>query len=120
LGQWKNTSLLRKFLFSCNGLKVAFTMERAVCYEVCSSATVLLLGIAMKRPLDRTIPAFLISLLPLSLELVNSAVEILIDCHIGQTYREDIRRTKDMLSASVFVSLVSCYGVALWLLIRQP
>ena len=60
----------------------------------------------------------LTALLPLSLELVNSAVETLIDSHLGATYREDVRRTKDMLSASVFVSLWIGYGGSLWLLFR--
>lgn len=116
MAQWKNASLFNKLMYSCNGLRVAFIMERAVAYETAASLAVVGIGILMRRPPSAVIPSFLLSLLPLSLELVNSAVEIMIDCHIGQAYREDIKRTKDMLSASVFVSLIACYGGAIWLL----
>lgn len=113
---WKNTGLFRKFLCSCNGFRVAFFTEKAIFHECLTSLGLLVAGILLDRGPRVLIPALLVSLLPLSLELVNSAVETLIDSHLGTTYREDVRRTKDMLSASVFVSLWIGYGGALWIL----
>lgn len=113
---WKNTGLFRKFLCSCNGFRVAFLTEKAIFHECLTSLGLLVAGILLDRGPRVLIPALLVSLLPLSLELVNSAVETLIDSHLGTTYREDVRRTKDMLSASVFVSLWIGYGGALWIL----
>ena len=115
---WKNTGLFRKFLCSCNGFRVAFLTEKAIFHECLTSLGLLVAGILLDRGPRVLIPALLVSLLPLSLELVNSAVETLIDSHLGATYREDVRRTKDMLSASVFVSLWIGYGGSLLLLFR--
>ncbi|EFQ23677.1 diacylglycerol kinase [Aminomonas paucivorans] len=115
---WKNTGLLRKFLNSCNGFRVAFLTERAIPQECLTTLGLVATGWWLDKDAEVLVPVFLLSLLPLSLELVNSAVETLIDSHLGATYREDVRRTKDMLSASVFVSLWIGYGGSLWLLFR--
>ncbi len=59
---------------------------------------------------------FLACLLPITLELVNSAMEIFIDHVLGTTYREEIRRAKDMLSAAVCLALLIGYSGSLWII----
>lgn len=59
---------------------------------------------------------FLACLLPITLELVNSAMEIFMDHVLGKTYREEIRRAKDMLSAAVCLALIIGYSGSLWII----
>jgi diacylglycerol kinase (ATP) len=59
---------------------------------------------------------FLACLLPITLELVNSAMEIFMDHVLGSTYREEIRRAKDMLSAAVCLALLIGYSGSAWII----
>jgi diacylglycerol kinase (ATP) len=59
---------------------------------------------------------FLACLLPITLELVNSAIEIFMDHVVGKAYREEIRRAKDMLSAAVCLALIIGYSGSLWII----
>jgi diacylglycerol kinase (ATP) len=107
--EWKNASLWNKFSYSCNGLRVAFLAERSFRQEAFASALLTLGAIFLTGNVLKVLLVLLLSLFPMALELVNAAVEMLIDNHVGTNWREDIRRTKDMLSASVFMGLVIGY-----------
>lgn len=113
---WKNTNLLKKLRNSYNGLRVGFGHEKDLTCGAVISAGIFLYSLYTHRDLLTSLFALSLSLLPISLELVNSAVEMLIDNHIGTLYREDVKRIKDMLSASVFISLFVGYGGALCVL----
>ncbi len=113
---YKSDSILRKFKNSLNGFRFAFLRERAILQESLVALFLVLLALIKGIVPERVALVFFASLLPMSLELVNSAVEMLIDNHFGDTWREDIRRTKDMLSASVLVAILIGYGASLWLI----
>ncbi len=113
---WKNTSLWHKFNYSLNGLRVAFLAERAFRHETIASFLLVALSVALTKDISRIIIVFFLSLIPMAIELINSAVEMLIDNHVGTNWREDIRRTKDMLSGSVFLGLVMGYGGCLFVI----
>jgi diacylglycerol kinase (ATP) len=113
---WKNTSLWHKFNYSLNGLRVAFSAERAFRHETIASVFLIVMAIILTKDPHKTVLVFLLSLLPMAIELINSAVEMLIDNHVGTNWREDIRRTKDMLSGSVFLGLVMGYGGCLFVI----
>ncbi|MDL2298358.1 diacylglycerol kinase [Synergistaceae bacterium OttesenSCG-928-D05] len=113
LPEWKNGGLLNKTRYSLNGLKAAFLSEKAVRNECAALFCLVLLALVMRRPLTSVLTVFLVSLLPLMVEMINTAMETIIDLEFGPTYREEIRRAKDMLSAAVFLSLIIAYGTAL-------
>ncbi|MDR1650291.1 MAG: diacylglycerol kinase [Synergistaceae bacterium] len=115
--EWKNTSILRKAINSLNGFRVALLKERAVMQETVALVIAVMAAIYFGCDVSRIFLVFLACLLPITLELVNSAVEIFMDHVLGSTYREEIRRAKDMLSAAVCVALIIGYSGSLWIII---
>jgi len=115
---WKNDSLGRKCLNSFNGLKTAFFMETAIARETACAFLLTALAIyAGKGNAWLAFRVFLLSLVPMVIELINTSLELLIDSHVGTDFNEDVKRTKDMLSASVLLALVISYGAVLALIV---
>lgn len=115
---WKNDSLARKFVNSLNGLKTAFFMETAIARETACAVILTALAVyAGKGEFWLAFRVFLLSLVPMVIELINTSLELLIDSHVGTEFNEDVKRTKDMLSASVLLALLVSYGAAAALII---
>lgn len=116
MGKWKNRNLIEKTAYSINGFYVAFMSERAIKLEL--FATCFLTAFAILRGISagRALSVFLASLFPVVVELINTSVETVIDLLLGPIFREDVKRAKDMLSASVLLSLCLGYGFALVLI----
>ncbi|MDR3281352.1 MAG: diacylglycerol kinase [Synergistaceae bacterium] len=104
-------------LNSLNGFRVAFLKEKAVMQETVALVVVVIAAICFGCDVSRIFLVFLACLLPITLELVNSAMEIFIDHAMGSTYREEIRRAKDMLSAAVCVALIIGYSGSIWIIV---
>lgn len=111
--EWKNKNLFEKTLYSLNGLRTAFMSEKAVRLE--SIALLIFTALAICRGLEAkaVLTVFILCLVPITAELINTAVELIIDLLLGPIFREDVKRAKDMLSASVLLSLCIGYGLAL-------
>jgi diacylglycerol kinase (ATP) len=100
--------------YSMKGFRAAWTNEAAFRQELV--AVIILLPAAVF--IARTITQFLLLVLPLFIlliaELVNSALEAVVD-RIGDEHHELSGRAKDMGSATVFVALALAFTS--WLLI---
>jgi diacylglycerol kinase len=114
---WKNSSLFRKTLNSLNGFRVAFMKEKAIMQETVALVLTVTAAVVLECDGAQVVLVFLACLLPITLELVNSAMEIFIDHVVGSTYREEIRRAKDMLSAAVCLTLIIGYSGSLWIIL---
>lgn len=106
----------RAFMWSCKGLLIAFKIESSFRLE-----TYLFLGLAPvalllgQTPLER---ALLIGslLLVLSAELLNSAIEQVVD-KISPEFAVFAGRAKDMGSAAVFLTMlnvIAVWGAIVW------
>ncbi|MBR4401814.1 MAG: diacylglycerol kinase [Synergistes sp.] len=113
---WKNRGLLAKTSYSLNGLKNAFLNEKAIRQEALASVCATLLAAIMRRSAASVFLVFAVSLFPVVIELINTAVEDFADAHFGPAYREDVRLIKDTLSAAVMLSLFISYGVCLMII----
>jgi diacylglycerol kinase (ATP) len=104
----------RASFFSINGLRVAWTGEAAFRQELVLAAV--LIPVALLLPTGLTQKALLIScaLLVLIVELVNSAIEAVVD-RISLDRHELAGRAKDIGSAAVLVSLANL--VLVWTLV---
>jgi diacylglycerol kinase (ATP) len=100
--------------YSLEGMRSAYQHESAFRQELFLG--MLLAGIALWLPLSLTQLALLLGslLLVLIAELLNSAVEAVVD-RVSFESHELAKRAKDMGSAAVFLSLVNCLIV--WLLV---
>lgn len=105
--------MLNKILYSLNGMKTALVSEKAVRNECLALAGFVFLALVMRISYTAVFTVFLVCLLPLMIEMINTAAEIVIDMQCGPIYREEIRRAKDMLSAAVLLGLFIAYGTAL-------
>jgi diacylglycerol kinase len=113
---WKNSSIFRKTLNSLNGFRVAFLKEKSIMQETVALWVAVLLAVLLGCDGSQIFLVFLACLLPITLELVNSAMEIFMDHLLGATYREEIRRAKDMLSAAVCLALLIGYCGSIWVI----
>lgn len=104
------TRIIHAFGYSMKGFKAAFKYESAFRQEV--ALLVVLVPAAIWLGQSSTEHIFLIGslLLVLIVELLNSAVEAVVD-RIGDEMHKLAGRAKDMGSAAVFVSLVNVFLV---------
>jgi diacylglycerol kinase (ATP) len=104
--------------YSLHGLQAAFRHEAAFRQELCLAALLIPLAPALATfsPVTWTQCALLIAsvLLVLLVELLNSAIEAVVD-RIDRQHHSLSKRAKDTGSAAVLVALVSC--AVTWLLV---
>lgn len=103
--------IINAFGYSMKGLRAAFKHESAFRQEL--ALLVILLPLAILLGQNIVDYSILIGslLLVLIVELLNSAVETVVD-RIGDEHHELAGRAKDMGSAAVFISLVNV--VVIW------
>jgi len=108
--------LIKAAGYSLQGLAAAFRHETAFKQEV--ALTVVLVPLALWLGNNGLEQALLISvwLLVLMFELVNSAIEAIVD-RIGPELHELSGRAKDIGSAAVLVALIN--AAAVWLLVLR-
>lgn len=98
--------LINAFGYSFAGLRAAFTHEAAFRAE--AAAACLLIPLAFLLPLAATSKALMVGsiMLVLMVELVNSAIEAIVD-RISLEHHALAKRAKDIGSAAVLLSLVN-------------
>lgn len=112
----KNSNLYNKMCYSLNGLCYAFLSEKAFRNEIAVLLLMSLLSLFLNKSISKFLCVLLLCSIPLMIELINSAVETIIDIVLGSDYREEIRVAKDMLSCAVFFSLCISYGLSILLI----
>ena len=109
--------VLKAALWSLNGLRAAWLHESSYRLEVYLLAILGPLGIALgETPVERVL-LLGSCLLVLALELLNSAIEAVIERY-GPEFHALSGRAKDMGSAAVFVAMLNV--VMVWVLLLGP
>ena len=106
----------RALLYSFAGLAGALRNEPAFRLEVAAGTVLAVVAVALPATLVQTALLLLALLLVLIVELLNSAVEATVD-RISLEKHELAKQAKDMASAAVLLSLVSCalvWGLVLY------
>ena len=108
--------IFRAFFYSMAGIKSALQHEAAFRQDMMLG--IVLVPLSLWLPLDTTMKVLLnvIWLLLLTTELLNSAIEAIVDM-TSPGYHELAKRAKDMGSAAVFMMLTAltvAWAVALW------
>jgi diacylglycerol kinase (ATP) len=103
--------------WSMKGLHAGWRHEASFRFEVCLAIVVLPLGLYMGQGALEKLALVLPMFLVLSAELLNSAIEAVVD-KVSPEFHELAGRAKDMGSAAVFVLLVFM-GLS-WALILGP
>ncbi len=97
--------IIRACFYSFEGLKAAFSHEAAFRQEICLVAVFGPLGFFMGRTATERALLILPLFAVLITELLNSAIEAVVD-RTGKQIHPLSKRAKDMGSAAVFISLV--------------
>ncbi len=106
--------ILRAYSCSIQGLKAALRHEAAFSQELLLAAVMLPIGLwAGDNGTERAVLAGCLFLILIT-ELLNSAIEAVVD-RIGLEHHELSGRAKDLGSAAVSIALLN--GVVVWLLI---
>lgn len=108
------TRIINAFGYSRQGLKAAYCNEAAFRQEVWLALILIPLALWLKLSAVSTVLLIGSVFLVLIIELVNSAIEAIVD-RIGPEYHELSGRAKDIGSAAVLVALV--FMVLTWALL---
>jgi diacylglycerol kinase (ATP) len=106
----KNTGIRRVFkalFYSMDGLASSFKHEAAFRQEVILAAILIPVSFLLNVPLAQHLALVLSVILVLVVELLNSALEAIVD-DISLSKRPLAKRAKDMGSAAVLLSLFGC------------
>jgi diacylglycerol kinase (ATP) len=109
--------ILAAFMWSMKGLHAAYRHEASFRLEVWLAVVVIPLGLWLGDGAAEKILLILFPVLVLSAELLNSAIEAVVD-KVSPEFHELAGRAKDMGSAAVFLLLVMV--AVSWVLILGP
>lgn len=110
----KNTGFKRFYyasIYSWQGLKAAYAQEPAFRYEAWGSAVLIPLSFFVAQSPMQLVALICTCLLVLAFELVNSAIEAVVD-RAGTEFHELAGLAKDLGSAVVMVALIM--GALIW------
>jgi len=105
------------FRYAAQGLAYGVASQRNFRIHVITGAFVFLLGLWLRLSLDRLAVLVLTVAAVLVLELLNTAIEAVVDLAIGRQFHPLARIAKDCAAAAVLVAALSSMMVALLLLV---
>lgn len=110
-------NLLVSFKYAGSGLTYAFITQRNFRIHSCISLTVLILGLLLGlSPVELSVIA-LTSALVMAMELVNTALESVVDLTVGNEYHELARIAKDCAAGAVLMLAFAAVAIAGFLLL---
>jgi diacylglycerol kinase len=99
-------SLWQSFQFASQGLQAAFRSQRTMRIHVLLAAVVTAAVAWLGLPVAETAVLVLAMACVLAAELMNTAVEVIVDLQVGDQHHELAGRAKDLSAAAVLVTAV--------------
>ena len=112
----KNKHLFVRLGFAFNGLKVAFSSEKSLRFQMIVAVSVFLILIALQPPLYWWAIVIIMIALVLAAELFNTALEIICD-YVQPEYHEAIKNVKDISAAAVLIISLAAFIVGIFFLV---
>lgn len=107
----KNQTFFKRFQFAWSGIRTTFGSETSFRQQLLAAMGAYSLLIITHAQMFWWVAFTMVIVLVLALELVNTALEILID-RLHPEQHESIKKTKDCLAGAV---LVACFGALILL-----
>lgn len=111
------TNLLVSFKYAWQGVAYAFRTQRNFRIHVVVGSLAVSLAIALSLPPVELAVIMLTCGIVLTMELVNTALESVVDLTVEQTYHELAKIAKDCAAAAVLISALVSLSVAACLLL---
>lgn len=105
-------SLPASFYFAWQGVKYAFLTQRNFRIDVAIAVLAIFLSCYLHISPPELVMVCLMIALVLALELLNTALEAVVDLTIGKTYHELAKIAKDCAAGGVLVSAITALVVA--------
>ncbi len=117
-GSWRiSTDLQASFRYAAQGIVYGFLTQRNFRIHVFIGALVFSCGIWLKLSINHLAILVLTVAAVLVLELLNTAIEAVVDLAIGRRYHPLARIAKDCSAASVLIASISSLIIAILLLL---
>ncbi|MBE9019632.1 diacylglycerol kinase family protein [Chroococcidiopsidales cyanobacterium LEGE 13417] len=111
------SNLLVSFKYAWSGITYAFKTQRNFRIHICIGTLAVFLGLLLRLPLVEIAVITLTSGLVLVMELLNTAIESVVDLTVKQTYHELAKIAKDCAAGAVLISAIAALLVATALLL---
>lgn len=110
-------NLLVSFKYASSGLTYAFVTQRNFRLHALIGSIALTLGLVLRLPNVELAVIALTSALVMAMELVNTALEAVVDLTVGQQYHELAKVAKDCAAAAVLMLAIAALCIAGFLLL---
>lgn len=115
----KNRHFVQSFRYAFIGIKTTFEGERNFRFQSIAFAIVCFLGVFLNISLSEWFILLVTSGLVLFAELMNTAIENLVDLCVGKSYHPLAKRSKDVAAGAVFLTAILALVVGLLLFIPK-
>ncbi|MBM7635807.1 diacylglycerol kinase family protein [Streptococcus saliviloxodontae] len=116
--KWKNTNFLNSFEFAVMGIKTAFIEERNMRKHAVSALLVVLAGLVFGVSALEWILLAMCVFLVITFEIVNSAIENVVDLASDYHFSMRAKKAKDMAAGAVL--MVSILALIVGMIIFVP
>ena len=116
--KWKNREFTASFEFALTGIITAFKEERNMRKHLVSAILVVLAGLIFRVSATEWLFLLMAVFLVIALEIVNSAIENVVDLASNYHFSMLAKNAKDMAAGAVLV--VSCYALITGMIVFIP
>ncbi|MBM7642315.1 diacylglycerol kinase family protein [Streptococcus loxodontisalivarius] len=116
--KWKNANFLNSFEFAWTGIKTAFIEERNMRKHAVSALLVILAGLVFGVSAMEWMLLLMCAFLVITFEIVNSAIENVVDLASDYHFSMRAKKAKDMAAGAVL--MVSFLAIIIGLIIFVP
>lgn len=99
----QQSSLIRSIRFAWEGIVYSFQTQRNFRIHCAAGATAMAAACLLRLPVQQVMLVFVLALLVLCAELMNTAIESTLDLHVGDTFDPTVKHIKDIAAGSVLV-----------------
>jgi undecaprenol kinase len=100
-------SLLESLKHAIDGLVVVFKEERNFRVQLLVTIAVFITGIVLKIDRGEWLVVILLCILVLILEMVNTAIEAIVDMTVGRQFHEYAQKAKDVAAGAVVIAVLA-------------
>ena len=116
--KWKNQDFTSSFEFAFTGILTAFKEERNMRKHMVSAILVIIAGLIFRVSMVEWLFLLMAVFLVIAFEIVNSAIENVVDLASNYHFSMLAKNAKDMAAGAVLV--VSCYAAITGMIIFIP
>lgn len=109
--------LLKSFRYAWSGVVYAFQTQRNFRIHTAVGLSAIALSGLLKLPPVEVAVIFLTIAVVMGLELLNTALEAVVDLTVGKEYHDLARIAKDCAAGAVLLSAIAAVGVAMTLIV---